>query len=300
MALATETAAWLEDLRKEGSLDDAVFAQLKATFENDKVSNFVKGSVLRQADYSRQSGVIQKAQQELETAQAALQQREGAVTQFQAELGTWQKGAKENFDKAIQAREKAEAVAQAALGRLKSLAAANGLTEADVLKDIEVPPVVEKKVESTMDTSQFVKKEDLSTAAIQSVFGDAIVSDIADEVMALTGKRFSRREFVEGAVKAGKSLDAYAEEKFGLVKLRQDKTDAEIQKRIDDGIAAGVTAKLSEAGIPGNLAPGRSDLRGSPVLSGAAKMPGRDQQPGGGISGAVAAFQAGKYAQNQK
>ncbi len=298
MAMSTETAAWLEDLRKEGSLDDAAFASLKATFENDKVNTFVKGSVLRQADYSRQSGVIQKAQQDLETAQAALKDRETAVTEFQTNLGTWKAGAEVNFKKAMDEREKAERLAQAALTRLKSLAAANGLAEEEVLKDIEVAPVVDKKVEPTVDTSKFVSKEDIQRGVVESALGEAIVADIADEVMALTGKRFSRREFVTEAVKSGKTLDQYAEEKFGLVKLRADKEAADIQKKIDDGIAAGVTAKLSEAGIPGNLAPGRADLRGSPVLvPGGAKMPAKDQQPGGGVPGAVAAFQAGKYAQ---
>lgn len=299
MALSTEVAAWLEDLQKEGSLDEAAFNALKATFENEKVGNFVKGSVLRQADYSRQSGAIQKAQKELEDAQAAFQQKQTAVDQFNTELITWKGTAEGNFNKAIADREKAERTAQTALARLKSLAAANGLSEEEVLKDIEVAPVPEKKVETqNFDTSKFVSREDIQRGAIESVLGEAAIADIADEVMALTGNRFNRREFVAEAVKAGKTLDAYAEQKFGLTKLREDKANADIQKRIDDGIAAGVTAQLSAAGIPGNLTPGRSDLRGSPVLSqGGIKMPGKDQQPGGGVPGAVAAFQAGKYAQ---
>lgn len=296
MAMSSETAAWLEDLRKEGSLDDAAFAQLKATFENDKVSTFVKGSVLRQADYSRSMGDIQKAKTDLETAQRDFQTKQADVDRFNGELVTWKAGAEVNFNKAVQEREAAERKAQAAFGRLKSLAAANGLSEEDVLKDLEVAPVEDKKVVPTFDTSGFVKKEDIQRGVVESTLGEAIVADIADEVAALTGKRFSRREFVMEAVKAGKTLDQYAEEKFGLAKLREDKANADIQKRIDDGIAAGVTAKLSEAGIPGNLTPGRTDLKGSPVLKqGGIAIPGRDQQAGGGVPGAVAAFQRGEY-----
>lgn len=300
MAMSPETAAWLEDLKKEGSLDDAAFNTLKATFDNDKVSNFVKGSVLRQADYSRNMGTIQTAQQAVADAQAALATREAAVTSFQTELGTWQAGAKVNFDKAIQEREKADRVAQAAVARLKSLAAANGLAEADVLKDIEVVPVVEKKAEQQVDTSKFVSREDIQRGVIESALGEATIADISDEVFALSGKRFSRKEFVTDAVKSGKTLEQFAEEKFGLAKLRTDKVEADYQARLKADTDAAVTARLSEAGIPGNLAPGRQDLKGSPVLmGGGVKMPAPGQQAGGGVPGAVAAFQGGKYATKQ-
>lgn len=297
MALAPETAAWLEDLRKEGSLDEAAFNALKATFENEKVNTFVRGSVLRQSDYSKNMNDVQAAKKAMEDAQADFMVKQAAVDKFNGELVTWKGTAEVNFTKAVQDREKAERVAQAALGRLKSLAAAQGLEEADVLKDLDVAPVVvDKKVEQTMDTSKFVSREDIQRGVIENALGEATVGDIADEVFSLTGKRFSRREFVAGAVKAGKTLEQYAEETYGLTKLRTDKAEADIQKRIDDAVTAGVTAKLSEAGIPGNLAPGRQDLKGSPVLSqGGIKMPGKDQQPGGGVPGAVAAFQSGIY-----
>lgn len=296
MALSTEVSAWLDELKKEGSLDDAAFTALKATFENEKVGNFVKGSVLRQADYSRQSGAIQKAQKDLEDAQTAFQQKQEAVDKFNGELVTWKAGAETNFNKAIQEREKAERVAQAATARLKSLAAANGLSEEEVLKDIEVAPVVDKKTEQQFDTSKFVSREDIQRGVIESALGEATIADIADEVMELTGTRFKRAEFLAEAVKSGKTLEQYAEQKFGIAKLRTDRAAAAIQKQIEDGITAGVTARLSEAGMPGNLAPGRSDLRGSPVLSGGAmKAPAVGQQPGGGVPGAIAAFNSGKY-----
>lgn len=298
MALAPETAAWLEDLRKEGSLDDAAFNALKATFENEKVGNFVKGSVLRQADYSRQSADVQKAQKDLADAQAALKDREDKVTNFQTELGTWQAGAQVNFDKAIAEREKAEGIANAAMARLRSLAAANGLKEEDVLKDITVIPVTEKKPD-TPDMSGYIRKEDLNTAAIQSVLGDATIYDLAAEYQDLTGKPLrNTRELVAEAVKAGRNLQEYVAEKLQFSDLRQKKADEEYKTRLAADVEAGVAKKLSEAGLPGNVMPGRTDLKGSPVLrQGGVPMPGREQQPGGGVPGAVAAFQAGKYQQ---
>lgn len=301
MALATETAAWLEELRKEGSLDDAAYNALKTTFENEKVGNFVKGSVLRQADYSRQSAEVQKAQAALVDAQNALKTREGQVTQFQTELGTWKAGAQVNFDKALKAREDAERIAQTALARLKTLAAAQGLSEEEVLKDITVIPVTETKTENQPDMSGYIRKEDLNTAAVQSVLGDASIYDLAAEFQDLTGKPLrNTRELVAEAVKAGRNLQEYVAEKLDFKGLREKRDQEAYNTRLAADVEAGVTKRLSEAGLPGNVMPGRTDLKGSPVLrQGGVPMPGKDQQPGGGVSAAVAAFSAGKYQQKQ-
>lgn len=296
MALSTETAAWLEDLRKEGALDDVAFNALKATFEsNEKAGNFVKGSVLRQADYSRQSADIQKAKQDVEDAAAALAQREGDVTKFQGDLAAWKTGAETNFNKAIAERERAELVAQTALGRLRTVAASHGLDEAELLKDVETVVPVIKKDEHIVDTSQFVNKADLQKGVIESVIGDASLYDIAAEYEMLSGKKLlNARELVIDAVKAGRQLRDYVEEKLDFKGLRTKQNEDAINLRVNTEVAAKVTAALSEAGIPGHLAPGRQDLKGSPVLR-PGGIPAPPAVPGGGVNGAVAAFQAGKY-----
>lgn len=297
MALAAETAAWLEDLKKEGSLDEAAFNALKATFENEKVNNFVKGSVLRQADYSRQSAEIQKAKTDLETAQATLAAHETDVNKFQADLGVWKAGAEKNFNKAVADREKAANTANAALARLRSLAAANGLNEEDVLKDIEVTPVPDKKVAPTFDTSGFITKENLQRSIAESALIDSSIHDVATRHFMLTGKPLlNARALVTEAIQKGKSIDEYAEEKFGFAKLQADKDAVDYAARVKADVDAGVTARLSELNLPGNIGPGREDIQSmrSPVLR-PGGIPAPPAESGGGVSAAVAAFNAAKY-----
>ncbi len=300
MALAPETQAWLDDLKKEGSLSDEAYNSLKATFEgNSKADGFVKGSVLRQADYSRQSAAIQTAKTELETAQAALQQRETDVTKFQGDLATWKAGAETNFNKAVKDREVAQNKANAALARLRSLAVANGLNEEEVLRDIDVTPVVDKKVENTMDTSGFLRKEDLQRGIAESALVDASIHDVATEYLELTGKPLKgAADLVSEAIKAGKPIMQYANEKFQFDKLRKERDDRAYAERLKTDVDAGVSKRLSEMNLPGNITPGRQNQTpaGSPVLR-PGGIPAPPAESGGGVSAAVAAFQSGKYEQ---
>lgn len=303
MALSPETQAWLDELKKEGSLTDEAYNQLKATFENQKVNDYVKGSVLRQSDYSRNSAAIQAAKTELETAQAALTQREKDVTDFQTTLGTWKAGADVNYNKALQDREAAERKASAAFARLKTLGVASGLSEEEVLRDLEVVEVPDDKKVQAVDTTGFLRKEDLQRGIAESALVDASIHDVATRHYELTGKPLrDAAGLVTEAIKAGKSITQYADEKFGFAKLETDQAAANIKKQIDDGIAAGVAQKLSEAGLPGSLAPGRRmGMQGSPILGitkegGLAAPP---PTPGAGISAAVAAFNAGTYDRNK-
>lgn len=299
MALSTETQAWLDDLKKEGNISDEDYTRLKATFEsNDKANNFVKGSVLRQADYSRQSATIQNAQKELETAQAEFKAKQEAVDKFNGELVTWKAGAETNFNRAVQEREKAERTAQAALARLKALATANGLDENEVLKDIEVAPVPEKKVESTMDTSGFLRKEDLQRGIAESALVDATIYDVTSEYQELTGKPLrNAAELVAEAIKANKPISQYVAEKFDFAKLRHDREEAAYKERLKQDTDAAVAARLSEMNLQGAIVPGRQDqsLR-SPVLK-PGGIPAPPAEGGGGVSAAVAAYAQGKYKQ---
>lgn len=300
MALSVETQAWLDDLKKEGNISDEDYTRLKATFEaNDKANNFVKGSVLRQADYSRQSATIQAAQKELETAQAEFKTKQEAVDRFNGELVTWKAGAETNFNKAVAEREKAERTAQAALARLKALATANGLDENEVLKDIEVVPVPDKKNDQqTVDTSGFVRKEDLQRGIAESALVDATIYDVASEYQELTGKPLrNAAELVSEAIRAQKPISQYVAEKFDFAKLRNDKAEAAYKERLKQDTDAAVAARLSEMNLQGAIVPGRNDqsLR-SPVLK-PGGIPAPPADGGGGVSAAVAAYSQGKYKQ---
>ena len=305
MALSTETKTWLTELKAEGNLSDEAFKQLEASLEgSSKADAYIKGSQLRQQDYSRTMADVQKAQKAVEDSQAALATREAQVTKYQADLGEWKTGADVNFRKAIQERETAANQAQAAIARLKSLAVANGLSEDEVLKDLDVVVAPTKKEPvADFDTSQFVKRSEIQQTVAESALIDASIHDVAADYFELTGKPLrDASKLVQEAILAKKTISVYAAEKFGFAKLRSDQSEAAIQKRIDDGVEAKLTQRLSDAGLPGAGSGLRTDIKGSPIFNnpegGALKMP--TGEGGGGVSAAVAAFNAGKFSPSLK
>jgi len=300
MALSVETQNWLDGLKKEGSLTDEAFNTLKTTLEG-KADEYVKGSVLRQSDYSRAMADVQKAKQD---AEKAFNDKNEAVTKYQQELAQWKAGADTNFQKALKEREAAARKSEAAIARLRTLAVANGLDENEVLRDIDTAVITPKKEEETVpniDTSKFLTREDATRVMAESALIDASIHDIAMDYMELTGQPLKgAATLVQEALKAGKPLTQYAEEKFKFGELRAKRGEADIQKRIDEAVAAKTAQLVSDGLIPGNLTPGRTDLKGSPILAGAkdlSHLPPVDHVPGGGVSAAVAAFQAGKFKQ---
>jgi hypothetical protein len=298
MALSDQTKAWLEDLKTSGGLTDEAFNAIKATFEgNSKADEFVKGSALRQADYSRVMSEVQKAQKDVEAAGAALTLKEQQVTAYQQELGTWKAGADVNFRKAIQEREAAGNKAAAAVARLKSLAVANGLSEEDILKDLEVAPVAEKSAEhQQFDTSEFVKRSDIQQTVRESALIDASIHDVAVRHLELTGKPLKdAAKLVSEAIAAKMTIGDYAAKKYDYAKLEGEASEAAVQRRIDEAVKARETQILSDAGLPNAGTGLRTDLKGSPLFTdGPLKAPTGDG--GGGISAAVAAFNSGKFA----
>lgn len=300
MALSEQTKAWLEDLKANGGLTDEAFNTIRFSFESSsKADDFVKGSQLRQADYSRVMSEVQKAQKDVEAAGAALKTKEDQVTAYQQELGTWKAGADVNFQKAIKDREAAGNKAAAAVARLKSLAIANGLSEDDVLKDLEVAPVADNKVvdHQAIDTSEFVKRSDIQKTVQESALIDASIHDVAVRHMELTGKPLRDASvLVAEAIQARMTIGAYAAKKYDYAKLEGEASEAAINKRVADAVEAERTKILSDAGLPNAGTGLRTDLKGSPLFTGGgplkAPTPGAE---GGGVSAAVAAFNSGKF-----
>lgn len=298
MALSTQTQAWLEDLKANGGLTDEAFNTIRSTFEgSSKADEFVKGSSLRQADYSRVMAEVQKAQKDVEAATAALTTKEQQVTQYQQELGTWKAGADVNFKKAIQDRESLEKKANAAVARLKSLAVANGLSEEDVLKDLEVTPVPDtQQHQQQFDTSEFVKRSDIQKTVQESALIDASIHDVAVRHFELTGKPLKdASKLVQEAIAARMTIGDYAAKKYDYAKLEQEAGEASVNQRIKDAVEAERTKILSDAGLPGAGNGLRTDLKGSPLFSGGGPLKPPTGDGGGGVSAAVAAFNSGKF-----
>ena len=121
------------------------------------------------------------------------------------------------------------------------LAAAAGLDETELLKDLDGEVVNEKKVENQpqFDATGYVKKEDLGRAVAESGIIDASIHDLDIEHQALTGQRLpGARALVEEAIKAGKQLTQYVAEKYNYADLRAKAQAAAIDKQVNDRVEA--------------------------------------------------------------
>lgn len=304
MALSNETAEWLKELKAQGNLSDEQVGVLRLAVEgSSKADEFVKGSVLRQSDYSRNSAEIQKAKGDLEKQLADFSRKEADVSKFQADLGSWKAGAEKSFNDALVAREKAEQNAQKALARLTTVAAKYGVAAEDIQLDgFEVPKNVENKNVGSL-TAEDVDKliaERIGKGTQQAAQFDAMIQDISDQYADLYGKRWTpgtAGQLLQEATASGKPLSVYAADKFKfaekIVERDQKLFDAKVKEQVD----AQVSAKLSAAGLPGANPGFRDDLQNyrSPVLK-EGGIPAPPAESGGGVSAAIAAFQGGKYA----
>lgn len=306
MALSNETQKWLDDLKREGGLTDEAFNAIKASLDNPKADEFVKGSALRQSDYSRQMGTVQAAQKAVEDAQRDLKLKEDNVAAYKSTLDGWKTEKEPLFIKAVKDAELAATRETAAINRLKSLALANGLDENEVLKDINVPvnPNPNPNPAPGFDTSKFLTADQLNAhvqkAARETAFVDATIMDLAGEYRLLYGKDIPPgwgRAVVEGAIKSGLTLNDYVSKEYKFDEKRTQAAEAGIQARIDAAVTAN-TAKLNSEHIlsgqnPGGVPSGAN----SPVFKqeNIMKPLAPDHQAGGGITAAIAAHSAGKY-----
>lgn len=300
MATSTETQSWLDSLKREGGISEEVHTQLKSALEgNTKADEYIRSSQLRQADYSRVMADVQKAQKDVEAAGEALRTKEDQVTKYQNDLGAWKQGADKNFQQAIKEREAAGNKAAAAVARLKSLAVANGLDENEVLKDLEVAPVPDNQQQQQYqqpDLSGYVKREDIQRTVQESALIDASIHDVAVRHLELTGKPLKdASKLVQEAIAAKMTIGDYAAKKYDYSKLEGEQSEAAVQRRVDDAVAAERTKILSDAGLPNAGTGLRTDLKGSPLFSGGPLKAPVAGAEGGGVSAAVAAFISGKF-----
>jgi hypothetical protein len=295
VALTTEVQAWLDELKKAGEVSDEDYKSLATAFERPKVGEFIKGSVLRQADYSRHMADLQRTKTE-------LADKERQITDYQAQLGSWKSGVQEEYNKTLKEAEKLRTRVAAAQNRVRTLATTHGISE-DEIKDILEGETVNPAAGTPPgtapaagpDTSQFLRRDEAHALAML----DASIHDLNVEHQRLFGTALpSATTLVQEALAAKKTLTEYWADKFKVAERRVTIQEEEINKRIETARQEERTKILSEQGLPGaNLRP---DLQGnrSPVFrSEGFRAPSADHQPGGGVSAAVAAFAAGKYRQ---
>lgn len=294
MALSIETQNWLDSLSKEGNLSAEVVAQLRSAAEtNANADSFIKGSVLRQNDYSRNSAAVQQVKLEAERALAESQR-------FQTELTEWQTGAQGSFQKALKDREEADARAGKALARLQSVAAKYGVNEEEIKLDGFESVAEAKKEVMNFDPEVYKRevREVMDRSVREAAVLDALILDLNNEHFALFGKPLPKAgELVQEALKSGKQLTQLWEEKYAVGAKRTELQEASVTKRVDDEVASRMAKLVSE----GVLSPQSQGIRndpyaGSPILRKEVMTPQTgERSEGQGLSAAVAAFQSGKY-----
>lgn len=286
-------------------MSGAAILELKQHFSLPKADEYIRGSQLRQGDYSRKQGEVQALRNEVEQTQVALAAKEEANQRYNTELVQWKAGAEGAYNKALADREKAEGTAARAVARLKSSAAQLGLNEEDLLRDLDVPVATQTAKELEVDTSKFVTKEMIQQTAREAAVLEGILGDVAEEHSILfPNQRLNRTQLVQEAIAAGKSVEAHWADKFKVSDRRAAIASADIDRRISEAVAA-KEAELRST-IPGNQLSPRAEDANNPMLrhkiftNKALMDQNHASNEGGGgqssgVSAAVAAFQAGTH-----
>jgi hypothetical protein len=299
--LKPETQSWLDGLLKEGSLPAETVASLRAAAEsNPATEEYIRGSVLRQSDYSKGRTEIDEAKKAADKAIAEAAQAKADADEYKVQLQGWKAGAEPEYNRALTAEADARGKAVAATERLKAIAKAYGVDESQ----LGLEPVVDKSKEPAAgtDLSGYLKADEfdarLKKTVAESALIDASIHDLDMEYFNLTGKHLTNAAaLVTEAITSGKNLREFAEGKLNLPKLRSDAAEKTVQERIDREVAEKVAAALSDPGRA--QAGGRGDEPRSPIFGRKEALP----MPavidagagGGGVSAAMAAYQTGKF-----
>jgi hypothetical protein len=259
----------------------------------------VKGSVLRQSEFSKKMQALDKQKAELE---AAVAEKERIVAEDAASLGTWKQTADKTLADNQKALEDAKTKAFRLEERMKSLATQYGVDPKELGLDGEPKPP-ETKPSLVPDASEFDKRylargdaDKLLAEVKSSPFIAAELEDIVDEHRTLFGKGVNRRELVSNALKNKRTLREEWETSNEVAKRRDELKEKEIEERINAKVAEERTKILSEHKLPVT----RGAESGSPILGmrDDLKLAGTDRSKvtgAGAVDAAVAAYNTGKY-----
>jgi len=283
---------------KEWGLIPEEMAQVEPVLGKPERQEKVKGSTLRQSEFSRKMQALDKQKADLESA---IAEKERVVAEDAAALGTWKQSADKTILDNQKALEEAKLKAFKLEEKMKSLAQQQGIDPKEWGLDGEAPPAPKK--EATPDASEFDKRylgrsdaERIVQEVKSSPFIAAELEDIVDEHRALFGKGLNRRELVTNALKNKRSLREEWEAANEVGKKRDELSEKKIEERINAKVAEERTKILSEHKLPVT----RGADSGSPILSmrESLTLAGKDRSKTEGVSAvdaAVASYNTGKY-----
>jgi hypothetical protein len=221
MSSNLDVNAWAEDLAKDGDLNEEEKERLLAILGKPKIAEKVKGSVLRQSDYSREMNTL------TEQKKAVAKQ----VEQYESRLNAAEAEKKDILTR-LANEEVSTAQAQALLNRVKTEFA---------LTDDDIPGMAD--LIKTRKTGDLPKEPDLdarlaafkteimdgiSKTLVPELTGmselDLVWDDIREEHKELTGKRLTasdQRALLKEAREKGTSIKALWEERNDVPALRK-------------------------------------------------------------------------------
>lgn len=274
-------------------------AQLEPILGKPERSEKVKGSILRQQDYTRKTQELADQRKALE---AQVAEKERVVAEDAAALGTWKQTADQTMIENQRALEEAKVKAYKLEQKMATVAAQYGVDPKDLgLDDIKTPAPVTPKAPDTSDFDKRYLSRDDADKILKDVkanpFIAAELEDIVDEHRNLFGKGLTRRELVANAIKNNRSLREEWETSNEVAKKRSELQEKAVEERINARVNEERTKILSEHKLPVT----RGADTGSPILAmrDDLKLAGTDRnkpQGAGAVDAAVAAFNTGKYA----
>lgn len=296
MPFIAEVEEWLKELQltpEERKVFDPIF-------EKAERQEKVKGSVLRQAEFSRKMQALDKQRQD---AEAALAEKERVLAEDFASLGTW----KQTADKALADHQKAAEDARMQVfkqqEKMKALATQYGIDPKELELGTTTPPPEPPKppaapAPSDLDKLYLTRKdaEALVSEVKANPYIAAELEDIVDEHRTLFGKGINRRELVTNALKNKRTLREEWEESQKVPDRRKELQERQIEERINAKVAEERTKILSEHKLPVT----RGADSGSPILGmrDQLKLEGTDRtklESTSAVDAAVAAYNTGKY-----
>jgi hypothetical protein len=158
--------------------------------------------------------------------------------------------------------------------RLRRVATDNGLNADDILKDLALAPLPEKK---TVDASAYDETKVLSAvnrSALAAFQNSVLMEDLADEHRTLFGKPMSRVELVNALQEEVKrtgngniGLREVFEKKFNVAGKREELREADTQRRIEDARKAERTAMADEYALRSTNQPLPQNENPSPIFT---------------------------------
>jgi len=274
--------------------------KLVEAFTPDRIAKLEDG-YMRQADYDRAQNELKAAVTKQQTDLEAAQQRLDAEV---AEWATVQAGGKKATDQMRTDLEAAQNDVLRFQQALKRTAEANGLNYDDLVKGIDVKPVVKPDVTAPLfDESKFVTRESYIALTNMALQVPAQLDRIQREHFDLTGEYLNPEELVaevqerartKGNTKSLELRDVW-EEKHEIPAKRTAKAKQDHDAEIAAAEKRGREAAYSESALPG----GGAQPVGShaPIFRGERTSVLERPQPQVASQAAVTALRTGKYRQ---